>query len=79
MTLDERIAGLEAMNHLFPSGSTRRTLVYFKWIQAKGGYYNDPFVQGGFSDADIKELRDSGIKVKVDKTDREVRIRISTK
>ena len=79
MTLDERITGLEAMNHLFPSGSTRRTLVYFKWIQAKGGYYNDPFVQGIFSDADIKELRDSGIKVKVDKTDREVRIRISTK
>jgi len=79
MTLDERIAGLEAMNHLFPSGSTRRTLVYYKWLQANGGYYDNPFAQGTILDADVKELQNSGITVKTDKTDREVRIRISTK
>ena len=79
MTLDERIAGLEAMNHLFPSGSTRRTLVYYKWMQANGGYYDNPFAQGIISDADIKELQNSGITVKTDKTDQRVRIRISTK
>ena len=79
MTLDEKISGLEAMNHLFPSGSTRRTLVYYKWMQANGGYYDNPFAQGIISDADIKELQNSGITVKTDKTDQEVRIRISTK
>ena len=79
MTLDERIAGLEAMNHLFPSGSTRRTLVYYKWTQANGGYYDNPFAQGIISDADIKELQNSGITVKIDETDQRVRIRISTK
>ena len=79
MTLDERIAGLEAMNHLFPSGSTRRTLAYLNWVKTKGGYYNTPFAQGIIAESDIKELRDLGITVKTDKTDREVRIRISTK
>lgn len=78
MTLEERITGLEAMNHLFPSGSTRRTLVYYKWMQANGGYHDNPFVRGIISDADIKELQNSGITVETDKTDQEVRIRIST-
>lgn len=79
ITLEERIAGLEAMNHLFPAGSTRRTLVYYKWMQANGGYYDNPFAQGIISDADIKELQNSGITVETDKTDQAVRIRISTK
>ena len=77
MTLDERIAGLEAMNHLFPSGSTRRTLVFYQWMKTKGGRYEA--VDQILTPADLKHLRDSGIKVDVNEKNREVRIRISTK
>ena len=73
MTLDERIAGLEAMNHLFPSGSTRRTLLFFKWMKTKGGY--NAFDQG----VDVKELRDLGITVEINKTDKGWGYVISTK
>ncbi len=63
MTIDEEIAGLEAMNYLFPSGSTRRTLVLLKWMKTNGGY--NAFEQG----IPIKELRDLGITVEVNETD----------
>ena len=63
MTIDEDIAGLEAANHLFPYGSTRRTLAFFKWMKANGGY--NAFEQG----IPIGELRDLGITVEIDETD----------
>ena len=63
LTIDEEIAGLEAMNHLFPSGSTRRTLVFFKWMKANGGY--DAFEQG----IPVEELQDLGITVEENETD----------
>ncbi len=73
MTLDERIAGLEAMNHLFPSGSTRRSLVFFKWMKTNGGY--NAFDQG----VNVKELRDLGITVEINETDEGWGYLISTK
>ncbi len=63
MTIDEDIAGLEAANHLFPYGSTRRTLALYKWMKANGGY--NAFEQG----IPIGELRDLGITVEIDETD----------
>ena len=63
LTIDEEIAGLEAMNHLFPSGSTRRTLVFFQWMKANGGY--DAFEQG----IPVEELQDLGITVEENETD----------
>lgn len=63
MTIDEEIAGLEAMNSLFPSGSTRRTLALLKWMKSNGGY--NAFEQG----IPIDELRDLGITVEVNETD----------
>ena len=77
MTLDEKIAGLEAMNHLFPSGSTRRTLLYYQWMKTKGGRYEA--VNQILTPADLKYLRDSGIKVDVSEKNGEVEIRISTR
>lgn len=79
LTIDEEIAGLEAMNYLFPSGSTRRTLAYLKWVKTKGGHNNTPFVQGIIAESDIKELRDLGITVEIDETNKGFGIRISTK
>ncbi len=63
MTIDEEIAGLEATYTLFPSGSTHRTLVFFKWMKANGGY--NAFEQG----IPIGELRDLGITVEIEETD----------
>ena len=63
MTIDEDIAGLEATIHLFPYGSTRRTLALFKWMKANGGY--NAFEQG----IPIKELRDLGVTVEINETD----------
>lgn len=59
LTIDEEIVGLEAMNHLFPSGSTRRTLLFYKWMKTNGGY--NAFDQG----VNVKELRDLGITVEI--------------
>ncbi len=59
LTIDEEIAGLEAMNYLFPSGSTRRTLAFFKWMKTNGGYNASD--QG----VAVKELRDLGITVEI--------------
>ena len=73
LTIDEEIAGLEAMNHLFPSGSTRRTLVLYEWMKANGGY--NAFEQG----IPVEELRDLGITVEVDETDEGWGYVISTK
>ncbi len=63
MTIDEDIAGLEAANHLFPYGSTRRTLALYKWMKANGGY--NAFEQG----IPIKELQDLGVTVEINETD----------
>lgn len=73
LTIDEEIAGLEAVNQLFPSGSTRRTLMFFKWMKTKGGY--NAFDQG----VDVKELRDLGITVETNETDEGWGYFISTK
>ena len=63
VTIDEEIVGLEAMNYIFPSGSTSRTLALYKWMKSNGGY--NAFEQG----IPINELRDLGITVEVNETD----------
>lgn len=62
LTINEEIAGLEAVNSLFPSGSTRRTLALLKWMKSNGGY--NAFEQG----IPIDELRNLGITVEIDET-----------
>ena len=79
LTIDEEIAGLEAMNYLYPSGSTRRTIAYLKWVKTKGGYNNTPFVQGIIAESDIKELQDLGITVEISETDEGWGIFVTTK
>lgn len=73
MSLDEEIIGLEAMQHLFPAGSTRRTLDYYKWLRTKGdrGFSLEP--------GDLDYLRSLGIKINIKETDEEVKINISTR
>ncbi len=57
LTLDEKVARLEAMLYLYPNEYTRRSLIYEKWLQSKGPSY------GGFFDEDIAELKELGIPV----------------
>jgi len=57
LTLDEKVARLEAMLYLYPNEYTRRSLIYEKWLQSKGPSY------GGYSDEDIAELKELGIPV----------------
>ncbi|MCY4553592.1 MAG: hypothetical protein OXC79_07950 [Candidatus Poribacteria bacterium] len=73
MSLDEEIVGLEAMQYLFPSGSTHRSLGYSKWLRTKGdkGFTLDP--------GDVDYLRSLGIKVDIKETDGSIQIAISTK
>jgi len=72
MSLDEEIAGLEAELYLFPSGSTRRSLGYMKWLRTKG--------DKGFTLApgDVDYLRSLGIKIEIKETDGSIQIAIST-
>ena len=39
LTLDEKVARLEAMLYLYPSEATRRSLILQKWIQSKSPSY----------------------------------------
>ncbi len=61
LTLDERIENLEAALHLFPNGSTRRTLTYHVWMRDRG--LTPQTVPDMMSEADIKYLRGKGISI----------------
>ena len=54
LTLDEKVARLEAQLYLYPSETTRRSLILQKWIQSKGPSYE-------FLYEDIAELKELGI------------------
>ena len=56
LTLDEKVARLEAQLYLYPSETTRRSLILQKWIQSKGPSYE-------FLYEDIAELKELGIPV----------------
>lgn len=56
LTLDEKVARLEAMLYLYPSETTRRSLILQKWIQSKSPSYE-------FLYEDIAELKELGIPV----------------
>ena len=58
LTIDERVALLEAQLYLWPSETTQRSLILLKWFQSKG-----PSYEYDFSDEDIAELKDLGIPV----------------
>lgn len=61
LPLDERIESLEAGLHLFPNGSTRRTLTYHVWMRDRG--LTPQTVPDMMSEADIKYLRGKGISI----------------
>lgn len=61
LTLDEQIENLEAGLHLFPNGSTRRTLTYHIWMRDKG--LTPQTVPDMMTEADIKYLRSEGISI----------------
>ena len=58
LTIDERVARLEAMLYLYPNEGTRGSLILQKWLQSKGPSYDY-----SFSDQDIVELKELGIPV----------------
>lgn len=60
LTLDEKVARLEAQLYLYPSEATRRSLILQKWIQSKGPNYNK---KNMFSAEAIEELKELGIPV----------------
>jgi len=61
LALDERIENLEAGLHLFPNGSTRRTLTYHVWMRDRG--LTPQTVPDMMSEADIEYLRGKGISI----------------
>ena len=60
LTIDEKVAFLEAAFYLYPSEANRKSLIYTKWIQSKGPNFHP---RDDFSDEDIAELRELGIPV----------------
>ena len=56
LTLDEKVARLEAQLYLYPSETTRRSLILQRWIQSKSPSYE-------FLYEDIAELKELGIPV----------------
>ena len=60
LTLDEKVAYMEASLYLWPNEYTRRSLILQKWLQSKGPNFPP---RDGFSDEDIAELKDLGISV----------------
>ena len=60
LTLDEKVARLEAQLYLYPNEYTRRTLILHKFEQSKGPNFHP---SDGLSDEDITQLRRLGIPV----------------
>ena len=60
LTIDERVASLEATFRLWPNEATRRSLILAKWVQSKGSNFPP---RDGYSDEDLAELKELGIPV----------------
>ena len=60
LTLDEKVAYMEASLYLWPNEATRRSLILLKWLQSKGSNFPP---RDGYSDEDLAELKELGIPV----------------
>ena len=60
LTIDEKVARLEAMLYLYPNEYTQRALILERFVQSKGPNFHP---RDGFSNEDIAELKDLGIPV----------------
>ena len=60
LTLDEKVAYMEASLYLWPNEATRRSLILAKWVQSKGSNFPP---RDGYSDEDLAELKELGIPV----------------
>ena len=77
LTLDERIENLEAIVHLFPWETNKRTLAFHKWMRSTG---HTPESIPNMSDSDIKHLRSLGITIEKEPAgDGGYHLKISTK
>lgn len=77
ITLQEQLEGQKAVNELFPSDSTRKSIIFLEWAISKGGSYNDIM---NITPSDIEQLRNLGIAVETENVGNAgSRIKISTK
>ena len=57
LTIDERVAYLEASLYLYPSEATRKSLMLQRWLQSKGPNFD---IANDFTNESIEELRKLG-------------------
>ncbi len=60
LTIDERVAYLEASLYLYPSEATRKSLMLQRWLQSKGANFD---LANDFTNESIEELRKLGVSV----------------